>query len=146
MQIRTPSSFKSSLEAVATTDTSPPSLDFPTTTEISGVPDECVTLHNKRGRRCHQLDFVRQLQRAAREPQGATAMILYRPKSRKNYFLALTRDSIAAQLPKVPGARQARVNFRRSVVAVDMSPGAGTTALLSVIHRTAILSQLARHL
>lgn len=89
---------------------------------------------NKRGRRMHQLDILREHQAASEEPQSTAPTILYRPKGRKNNFLGLSRDAIAAQLSRVPGAKRVRVNFRGNVVAVDCTPGADTAPLLTVQH------------
>nr|XP_050051973.1 mucin-5AC-like [Dermacentor andersoni] len=50
-----------------------------------------------------------------------TVTVLYRPMERKATFLALSRHSIAAQLCSVPGVRRVRVNFRRNVVAADVT-------------------------
>ncbi|KAH7976966.1 hypothetical protein HPB52_021933 [Rhipicephalus sanguineus] len=60
----------------------------------------------KPGRRQHQLDLIGQL--VANVPRGTSATILYRPKGRKNNFLSLSRDAIAAQLAKWTGVSQER--------------------------------------
>nr|XP_050022982.1 uncharacterized protein LOC126516946 [Dermacentor andersoni] len=58
--------------------------------------------------------------------------VLYRPIERRATFLALSRDRIAAQLSAVPGVRRVRVNFRRNVVAADVTRGADLAPLLEV--------------
>ncbi|XP_070378106.1 pneumococcal serine-rich repeat protein-like [Dermacentor albipictus] len=58
--------------------------------------------------------------------------VLYRPTERKATFLALSRDTIAAQLACVSGVRCVRVNFRRNVVAADVTRGADLAPLLAV--------------
>ncbi|KAH7931750.1 hypothetical protein HPB52_025424 [Rhipicephalus sanguineus] len=103
-----------------------------TTGAVSTNQRSTAPSRKKKGRRQHQLEFVRTQPQELTEPQGNTATVLYRPKGRKNNYLALTRDAIAAQLSRIPGAGRVRVNFRGNVVAVDSTPGADTAALLAV--------------
>ncbi|KAK8768029.1 hypothetical protein V5799_005189 [Amblyomma americanum] len=61
-----------------------------------------------------------------------TETVLFRPRERKGNFLALSREVIGAQLSKLPGVSNVRVNFRRNVVAVDAEPSAQLEPLLAV--------------
>ncbi|KAH7973283.1 hypothetical protein HPB52_023348 [Rhipicephalus sanguineus] len=140
MPFRTPSKSKPEMNKAAKTSSVnrnrnrlTPTL-IPKQTALQPAPkgtskNSLWTTHGARGRHMHQLDFLRVHQAASEEPQGTAPTILYRPKGRKNNFLGLSRDAIAAQLSRVPGAKRVRVNFRGNVVAVDCTPGAHSPLL-----------------
>lgn len=118
---------KNGFPCQASTATNAPSSRQPAS---AAPPSKGKGPRQKPGRRQHQLDIIEHL--VANEPRRTSATILYRPKGRKNNFLSLSRDAIAAQLSKVPGTKRVRINFSGNVVAVDTTPGADTSALLAV--------------
>ncbi|KAH7982111.1 hypothetical protein HPB52_003007 [Rhipicephalus sanguineus] len=88
---------KNGFPCPASTATSAPSSRQPAS---AAPPSKGKGPRQKPGRRQHQLDLIGHL--VANVPRGTSATILYRPKGRKNNFLSLSRDAIAAQLSKLP--------------------------------------------
>ncbi|KAH7958801.1 hypothetical protein HPB49_005176 [Dermacentor silvarum] len=120
------------------TTTCPPASSLPTVdsnqTTVKEVtpPNQELTRAPRQRRRRYQ-----PLQREQPRPQHVAhsnppETILFRPKSRTANFMSATKDAIAAQLSKVPGAKRVRINLRGNVVAVDCEPSADSSPLLAV--------------